>query len=449
MAPLETSLSQLLTAAQGVVPAPDREVWEHGWAIQDHRRSGRAAWPGQEGPVCLTPDALGAYESAVEELWRDKAIRARWRHEEVWRLVASATVQASQLDDAERQGFLASKLDLMGRAGPAFVAQLISNVAWTTKPICVGDVIIGPADERLFLAADAASSGRLVAESSFRQSWLRERVDPRGQESGQRPVAMCCWSIGQQAAALDDAERRLQEIVDLPLLLERDLPGHKIYRRGDVNRPGVRGLVLDRGAVAHAMQGEALGLELAAFPLVEGEVVRASQVLWYGVEPLPLDELYGQPYLRDAVARCLRDDAIGRRLRVAARWFSKAHYATAHDDAALALGVCLDALLGGKRARSGGPMADRVALLSRDVEQRKARRKAYLEFYAIRSSIAHGAQSGRLDAESLSVGFALSHTIAWQLVDFEATFQPASEEHVEELFDDLRLGVLAWPEAKK
>jgi len=252
--------------------------------------------------------------------------------------------------------------------------------------------------------------------------------------------------LGQAELAIEQAERSIREVVDLPLLLERDLRGRKIYRRGDVNRPGIRGLTLDRGAVEVGLREGVLGLELASFPLVQTEVFRsAASVLWYNADPLPLRELYEQPGLLDAVGRALVDTPIARRMRVGARWFAEAHYTSAPDDAALALGVCLDALLGGKRALPGSAMGDRVALLTAAPSKRRSARKAYMDFYGIRSSVAHGGRSTKLDADALTEAFGLAHTIAWRLLDLEDVFQPVSDDAVDEVFDDLRLGIRTWP----
>jgi hypothetical protein len=168
--------------------------------------------------------------------------------------------------------------------------------------------------------------------------------------------------VGQDWKALEETERQLRNIVDLALLLERDLNGHKIYRRGETNRPGIRGLTLDRGAIESNLEGSAT-LELAASQLTITEVGDIRSFNWFSAEPLPLDTLLDQSYLREAVQSCLKDDPISNRVRVAARWFAEAHYTLADDDAALALGVAMDAMLTGQNNLPGSAMADRVAML--------------------------------------------------------------------------------------
>lgn len=183
-------------------------------------------------------------------------------------------------------------------------------------------------------------------------------------------------------------------------------------------------------------------------PLLQTEVLSGgSPVHWYGAEPLPLGVLLQQQYLRAAITRGLEDTPIGRRLRVGARWIAEAHYATAPDDAALALGVALDALLGGESALPGSAMGDRAALLVADASQRRTTRKRYLDFYGIRSAVAHGGQSSKLNEAALAGAFSLARTTAWRLLAFADTFKPTSDRRVDDLFEELRLGLVAWPQA--
>lgn len=438
--------SNLLTAAMGVVPAPEREAWDHGWAYEDYRRSERAAISGSDGPVALIAEALSAWELAYIALSRDRSVRARWNDDEIGGLLASLVVAASERAVEVREQFLESALHRFRSGGPAFITQLVANVSWTSPPISLGDVLLGEASESIFELADSVASGRAVASAEERRLWLETRVQPRLQQLRVPPVAICCWTGGQAEKGVAEADQQIRDVLNLPLMLERDLKERKVHRRGEVNRPGVRGLRLDRGAVESAMQSGELGLELAAFPLIRNDVFSgASTVHWYSAEPLPLDDLYQQQYLRQAVERSLRDGPVGRRLRVASRWFAEAHYTTEKDDAALALGVCLDALLGGARALPGSAMGDRVAMLLTEPSERKSTRKFYMDFYGIRSSVAHGGQSSKLDGAALNTGFALAHQLAWRLLDFDVVFAPSSEAQVDEIFDDLRMGISTWP----
>lgn len=437
-----------MKAADGVIPAPGREPWEYGWCIEEYRRSNRAALPGSEGPVCLTPEALTEWEEALAEIWKDPGVRARWSEEERWGLIASLTVAASERHSEERRPFLAAMVQRFCSAGPAFIAQMISNVTWTGDPAQVGDVVVGRVSDELFAKVKEVARGRAVVGDYVRGRWLENYVTPRVELLGEEPVACCCWTVGQEAKAVDEADRKLREIVDIPLLFERDLRAWKIYRRGSVNRPGVRGLSLDRGAVELGLKKTDLGLELAAYPVICNGVMSASPVHWYSSDPLPLGDLYGQDYLVLAIEHALRDTPVGRRIRLAARWFAEAHYANETDDSALALGVSLDAMLGGVHALPGSAMADRVALLHPVASERRPLRKRYLNFYGIRSSVAHGGRSSKLTHDALADAFALAHDVAWRMLAFDRAFKPSNDTSIDEIFEDLRLGISAWPVAE-
>jgi len=258
-------------------------------------------------------------------------------------------------------------------------------------------------------------------------------------------VAIACWSLGQMRIADRQAERQLRNLVDLTVLLERDLKAHEIYRRGDTNRPGIRGLTIDRGAIDRGLT-EVARLELAAFPLtINSHGQRQQSVRWFSAEPLPLGDLLDQEYLRDTVRSCLQQDPISNRVRVAARWFAEAHYNLAEDDTALALGVAMDALLSGQRAMPGSAMADRFALLAEDPRQRRKLVRSYLDFYSMRSSVAHGGRSSKLDRDDFVERYRDAvHWAAWRSLALRDKFTPTTEKDVDSLFDDLRWGARSW-----
>ena len=435
-----------LDAAEGIIPAPGRKAWDHGWAYEDYRRSGRAALTGPHGSVTMTPEALSSWETAVERLLGERRVRARWDLEEFWEIAGSLAVAAS-IQGTDARTFLTGALDRIRSVGPAFTLQMIANVTWDEPPMVLGDSVIGRAGHDLLNAAETAAHGRTFPSPERRQRWLEQQVGPRTEADLVTPVAICCWTPGQQSKAVVETERKLRDVVDLPLLFELDLGGHQVFRRGDVNRPGVRGLTLDRGAIENMLKGLASSIELASFPLTVNEVFDApGRIHWYSAEPLPLGGLLRQDYLKEAVISAMADDPIARSVRLAARWFAEAHYTNASDDAALALGVGLDALLSGKQALASSAMADRFALLWPEPTQRKTRRQSYLTYFGVRSSIAHGGRSSKLDQVGfLEAFFALVRDAAWRLLDLKNTFAPASDDALDNLFDDLRLGVKTWP----
>jgi len=440
------SIVELLAfASSQVIPAPGREPWAYGWSLDEYRHSDAAALPGPEGPVTLSSEGIASWERAAEALLSQQQIRDRWDTEEFWGLLASLVVAASGQENVPN--FLTDNVELLRAIGRALNIDLLANVTWNRAPVDFGDIIIGDADSVFLEFVNKRAGRRSSVKAEAGEKWLEEQVQPRViAEDGTRPVALACWTVGQGMLADRELERQLRNLVDLTLLLERDLKAHKVYRRGETNRPGIRGLTLDRGAVERGLAGSSR-LELASIPLHFSALSSGSHgVRWYGAEPFPLGELISQEYLHKAVTSCLKRNPVSNRIQVAARWFAEAHYTNAHDDAALALGVAMDAMLSGQRALPGNAMADRFALLSNNPHERLDLVKKYLEFYGVRSSIAHGGRSSKLDRSDFINDYQTSvHWAAWRLLALGDAFSPYSEKEIDALFDNLRWGVQNWP----
>jgi hypothetical protein len=386
-----------------------------------------------------------AYEAAVTRLLRDRKVSARWEADELWGMVAaSVVVAASELAEDERLSYVEDRMEYIRNASKALTVQLIANVVWDRAPLALGVAVIGNADEGLQSFINSSAHGRIQPEDKLWRRWVDIVVKPRTAEHSAAPVAIACWTVGQNELAFGETERQLRNIVDLALLLERDLVGHKIYRRGDTNRPGIRGLVLDRGAIGHNLKKDA-AIELATTQFTVTSEGGSRSVHWFSAEPLPLGALLDQDYLLEAVQSCLKDDPISSRVRVAARWFAEAHYTLADDDAALALGVAMDSLLTGKSNLPGSAMADRVAMLAEDPIDRPNLVEKYLELYQVRSSVAHGGRSSKLnDPEFIEQFRSFVHWIAWRSLALRDKFSVTSEGEMDALFNDLRWGVRSW-----
>ncbi len=418
----------LVTAVSAVVSAPDREPWDYGWYSESYRQSKDAALSGSNGPVTIGDQGIAAYEAAVTQLLKDDKVSARWEADEFWGLVAvTVVVAASELPENERLAYIEGKIDYLKNTGKALTVQLVANVAWDRTPLALGAAVIGNVGDDLLGFINSSARGRIQLEDKLWRSWMKENVKPRVPKDSPAPVAIACWTTGQYERAFGETERQLRNIVDLTLLLERDLAGHEIYHRGDTNRPGIRGLVLDRGAIEGGLK-KAAAIELGALQLTVTGARDVQSHHWFSAEPIPLGTLLGQDYLLEAVRSCLKDDPISARARVAARWFSEAHYTLADDDAALALGVAMDSLLTGKNSLPGSAMADRVAVLSEDPLKRPKLVEEYLKLYQVRSSIAHGGRSSKLDDPEFVDQFrAFVHWIAWRLLALRDKFTVTSE----------------------
>jgi hypothetical protein len=444
-----TTIQLLLEASGAVSPSPGMTGWNYGWSLMAYRRSSTAAIDGPQGVVRLSDAGLTAWEAALERLQSEQPIRARWDADELLGLLASLTAAAAE--SADPATFLDRNVELLRSVGPMLTIALLANVTWDGPPRVLADIVLGHAGTEFIDAVNAVAGNRVEADPRLAAEWLRQEVAMRDQSRGDHaaaerlPVAMASWTRGQGQKGRSEAERRLDDLVGLALLLESDLRQHEIYHRGPTNRPGVRGLNLDRAALDAAMQGPG-SIELSYRPLSISEIYgRIETVQWFNAEPLPLGSLLEQSALRSAIEASRVEDPLAARIRVAARWFAEAHYTLADDDATLALAVALDALLSGRQALPGRTMAHRFAMLEADVTVRRARIEEHQKLYSARSSVAHGAVSSSLsDPEAITSMFDTVRWTAHRILALRARFEPTSEKEVDRLFDDLRLGIKRW-----
>jgi hypothetical protein len=429
-------------AVTHVVAAPEREPWTYGWAYEDYRQSEKAAFDGPSGPLSMSAEGLDAFEKAMNVLLKEADVRKRWSGEELWGLLATMTGVAREREDPK--SFVRGALRRIREAPQALSVVLIANASWSGPPMEVAGMVVGHADQEFLDEVCRLGGSRLTPDASLGERWLREQVEPRlNDKSVAVPVALASWGWGQSHRATEEVERHVRNLVDLCLLLESDLKGHQLYRRGATNRPGVRGLTLDRGAVGAYLRGPGQ-LELSSQPLVVQDLGGRAPVQWYGVEPLPLGNLLAQPALQQSVVESFGDDLIASRLRVAARWFAESHYTSEHDDAALALGVALDAMLSGKDALPGSALADRFAMLEPVPDKRAERVKTHLNLYKVRSSVAHGGASSSLNADFISSFVSEVQWVAQRLLALRVQFAPVSESDIKTCFDEFRWGIRTW-----
>ncbi len=390
----------------------------------------------------MSAEGLDAFDKAMNVLLKEADVRKRWSGEELWGLLASMTGVARGRED--QKSFIGKALRRVREAPQALSVVLIANASWSGPPLEVAGMVVGHADQKFLDEVCRVGGSRLTPDPALGERWLSEQVAPRLYDPpGPVPVALATWGWGQSTRASEEVERRVRNLVDLCLLLEPDLKGHQLYRRGATNRPGVRGLTLDRGAVGANLQGPGR-LELFSQPLVVQDLGGNAPVQWYGAEPMPLGSLLSQPALKQSVVECFSDDPIASRLRVAARWFAESHYTSEDDDAALALGVALDAMLSGKDALPGSALADRFAMLESVPAERAERVKTHLSLYKVRSSVAHGGASSSLNAEFINSFVSEVQWVAQRLLALRVQFAPATESDIKTCFDELRWGVRTW-----
>ena len=476
----------LIAASRHVRPAPDRKPWYYGWSSEEYRHSGNAAIADPTGVMAIEVDGIGPYEQAVTGLLKSPAVRARWDSEEFWGLIAESVAFIARSSNSGKAA--SSVIERVMKAPPSLVAFPVSNVVWQGPPASFSFAVIGDLDDAFVSQVNSIAGRRMKMEEPAVGRWIAQQptygsesqdistanpeiVSPREQEEdshrhsssisdpptcGSRPgigtrvllpVVWATWVSGQLNRAFEQAERQFENLVGVALLLERDLDKHKIWMlRGSINRPGPRGITLDRGTV-ESLLGESGQMELVTTFLTVSDLVKGSNHRWYSADPIPLADLLGQPSLRTAIEKCLgEDNPVTDRIKVAARWYSEALWATQNDDAALALGVALDSIVGSRSALPAREMKERFAFLEPDKLRRAERSTRYQEIFSVRSSVAHGGSSSRLEASGYIKGVAADVTwAAHRLLKLYEEFKPGTEKALEEVFDGLRWGTLEWP----
>jgi hypothetical protein len=111
----------------------------------------------------------------------------------------------------------------------------------------------------------------------------------------------------------------------------------------------------------------------------------------------------------------------------------------------LALGVALEAVVGSKSALPGRIMAQRYALLEADIHRRREKVARYNDVYSVRSAVAHGRESSKID-ESEFVR-CVADDVRWaarRLYALGDLFGVKSDEELDRTFEALALGERTW-----
>jgi len=397
--------------------------------------------------MSLAGPGVEAYEQAVERLLREGAIKDRWHSEDLWWRVAQMVIAAARSRDPGSS--IAARLDHLRRAKRVSVLVPIANVTWGAAPLRLGDGLVGMAGDALVSELVGLPQAGETAALEAAREWTRAQQQPDGTGSATRQVVVAAVSTQAQGRlAVDRAQAWVEDLCALALLSVDDPGAHGLYSlRGYSNRPGVRGLTLDRSAVQRAFEATQSGRhELSVQPLVLSDKGAHAHGGWFSVDPVDLHALLADGSRRDFVLACLiSTDVIPRRLRVAARWYADAHWSLEQDDAVLALGVALDALVGARQGLPGRILAQRFAYLEPNPTLRRARVDRWNEMYSLRSTIAHGGEAAKA-LEAFSVRDMAAEVVwtAQRLRAFDAEFHVRSEADFEAVGERLRLGEVSW-----
>ncbi|MGW9208409.1 hypothetical protein ACWGR4_15655 [Embleya sp. NPDC055664] len=437
---LEQVTQLVAAAAAEAEPAPDAQPWDYGWSAEAYRRSAGAALSSPGGPVCLSREGVEKLEEVYELLIKQQRVRDRWDREELWSIVGSLIAFISTIDATEAN--IAAKVRLIMDSKPSLVVFPVSNLNWEGEPLRVGKrAVIGLLGDE-FGVAVSQLGGRAASGNVNVADYIRA-LDYRSPA-----VGFAVLVPGQSSLARAQASRTLELLIDLSILLVTDKQERQLWSlRGSTNRPGVRGISLDRAALAESLRTSGDAHELYSKPLVLSAIGPFSVVEWLGEDPIPLKEILQDPVLREAIERSLSGDtAIRRRVQVAARWFADSYWAAATDDATLAAGVALDSLIGSTGGLPGRAMKERYALLESDPTKRAGRAKDYQENYNARSKIAHGGEAKEIDESGFLRSMQDSITWAtWRLLEAESVFSLSTDKEFDALVEDLRWGIREWP----
>lgn len=468
-----SSPTQLLVeAAAHLRPAPNARPWNYGWSQEEYRHNGDPAVSTPSGVMAMSPQGIRPYEQAVAVLMKMPAIVARWDAGQFWGTVAEVVAYIAQSTD--RDATAASFFERLTKSSPTLVAFPIANITWQGQPMKVSSGVIGYLNDEYVSAVNAVAGNRSKLEGGSLDKWKKEQAFHQHGSDGTvkakkskghtespagacgsvagsgimppEPIIWSCWVPGQQDLAFKQAEREFETVVSLTLLLEHDLGAHGIYMlRDNTNRPGIRGIALDRGAIEHLL-GQHGNTELVTSVLMLSNATSGVSHRWLSADPVPLSDLLNNSSLKYDVDKCLsKDSPVVKRIKVAARWYFQAIWATQIDDSALALGIALDALVGSRSGLPGRELRQRFAFLEPDPTLRAGRAARFDEIYSVRSSVAHGGSSKRLTFDFVK---AMAADITWaahRLLKLDEDFSPGSDSAIDEIYEGLRWDTLRWP----
>ena len=378
-------------------------------------------------------EAIGHLETASQALLSDQRVRAVWHERDLWtwliRLLAA--IHEGRLTQEE----LPEQLLRLTRPRPTVVVAPIANLVWTGPALRVGEIVIA----RMKPSMSKSIAKQLGAEHA--ELSIREQLAKLQNRLGQGCVVVLQTKL-QGDRAHDAIERALDNLIGLVLLLSPAAGPPSL--RGPTNRPGLRGISLDRKALellaAEARSGELGHEEL----FIDGFGAR-THYYWHSAEPFDLRSALDLKTRRSLQPILNSDDEVARRLIVAARWYAAAHWSTGHEDAVLALGVALDALVGSKSGLPGIAMRQRFALLDDNAASRPERSKRFEELYSVRSTIAHGGTSNKIESIGGARGFMDEVRWAASQLLLLSQIAPDRAKDLEKFFADLSLGVQVWP----
>jgi len=418
------------------------EAWDYGWCVAEYRRSEDAAIGHDTSRrVHLSAEGVAAYERAMNQLFRLAGIGDMYNAKELWGVVAGMIGTLSMpCTAAVLVGQVTDRLKRLTSPPDSVVVVPIANLNPGKALIEVGSLLIGRLGEEWRSRLRVLAGGQEPL-SDGRQPWWNSLPD----DSKEQDVLLLAhFGRSQLDRAFRDAEEAFENLVALALVLEPDLDGRGLYSlRGDSHRPGIRGLAVDRQSLrTMAETSPTLFRDLAAEVLVSDIFGTNVRHHWYGEDPFPLHELLTGERLAEAQRLLTGRTSVHNRLRLAARWHAKAYWSSEIEDAVLALGIGFEALLSERSPSPGRVLGERFAFLELLPSDRPTLYKRFTgEYYAARSSIAHGARRTSIDGDfARGMAKELRRTFL-RIASLTKAQAVESEDAYDRMFDALKWGI--------
>ena len=421
------------------------EPWDYGWSQESYRRSTKAAMTHDRGrSVRLQAGTVDCFEEASSALLQLQQVRTRYEVNEFWSLTASLI---GKLPLGATPGELTTAIEQWIKSvlepPDSLVVFAVANVAPLNNALDFGPLLLGHFDEP-FANRLREKAGRAVLAHETREPWWMSPSDRASDPVGPPPILLAYLCPTQLHRAIDDAEEAFEDLASIALMVQLDLDALSLFSlRGDANRPGIRGLVVDRQALAKAAErNPQISRELGCPVIVDGVFGQTVSFRWYSENPFPLGQLLNNPEKGSAAERLLLGStAVYRRLRVAARWHAKAHWSIDLADAVLALGICFDSMLTEQSPSPGRVLSERFALLDPDPDRRRRRyRQFQTEYYPARSSVAHGAKGKSLDAAFVRSMAKEARWVFQRIVNLTEALGVSTEDEYNNMYENLRWG---------
>jgi hypothetical protein len=185
------------------------------------------------------------------------------------------------------KAFVEERLNRLLNPPDSLVLLPVANVAPLKSILDVGPLLIGHYSEA-FEQLLSKKSGTGFMQVSKRP-WWQTGTDVIS--TSQSPIILACKGQVQLDKAVERAKLIFDDLTNLALMTQEDLDGLSLYSlRGDTNRPGIRGLVIDRTGLSKQIKNTPeLEHEFYSTVVIDGFLGPHTTYHSYGEDPFPLE----------------------------------------------------------------------------------------------------------------------------------------------------------------